>query len=146
MRRRFAILSFAALALVVAAALPLLVAAKEKDSGTGELVQNVQVLPKTMRVADARRLMLTLNEALGVQCRDCHDLRDFASDAKEMKLEARRMMLMQKSINEKWFAGKETVTCFTCHNGATVPLKAPAKGSALADSAAAADSASALGD
>lgn len=115
-----------------AAALVLLVAVwiagAAKDAGKGEELQNVEVMDKSMRLVDARRYMMAFNEALSVQCRDCHDLRDFASDAKEMKLEARRMMKMQKAINDTWFAGKEVVTCWTCHGGvqkarATPPLK-----------------------
>ncbi len=129
--------ALAALAIAGGAGIaPRLVAGKEKGSSRGDELRNVEVLPETMRVAEARRFMLTFNDALGVQCRDCHDLRDFASDAKEMKLEARRMMKMQKGINDAWFAGQEKVTCFTCHAGKTTPAIAPLAGTALTDSAA----------
>jgi hypothetical protein len=118
----------AAALLVLLAAASFWILGAAKDMGKGEELQNVEVMDKTMRLVDARRYMMAFNEALSVQCRDCHDLRDFASDAKEMKLEARRMMKMQKSINDTWFAGKEVVTCWTCHGGslkarATPPTK-----------------------
>lgn len=101
---------------------PRFVGGKERDAGRGEELKNVEVMDPTMRMVDARKFMLTFNEALNVQCRDCHDLRDFASDVKEMKLEARRMMKMQQEINAKWFGGKEVVTCWTCHRGMTTPV------------------------
>jgi hypothetical protein len=110
------------LAVLATVALPFWVGGKEKDMGRGEELTNVEVMDPKMRVADARIYMMTFNEALGVQCRDCHDLRDFASDKDlEMKLEARRMMKMTKAINDQWFAGKEQVSCFTCHGGKLKP-------------------------
>ena len=124
---------FAVLATV---ALPLWVGGKEKDMGTGEELKNVEVMNPKMRVADARIYMMAFNEALTVQWRDCHDLRDFASDKVEMKLEARRMMKMTKAINDQWFKGKEEVTCFTCHQGQVTPPTALAGSTTLSDSAA----------
>jgi hypothetical protein len=121
----------AALALAAAA---VSIGGAAKDAGTGELGENVHVLDKSMRIADIRRYMMSFNKALSVQCRDCHDLRNFPSDDKPLKLRAREMLEMQKKINETWFAGSEVVTCWTCHGGARIPLAAPAKGPALADS------------
>jgi hypothetical protein len=119
-------------------ALPLLcgalfLVAAEKDAGTGYELQNVHVMDKKMRLADARRYMTTFNEALGVTCRDCHDLRDFASDDNELKLTAREMMRMTKEINEKWFAeaGGEVVTCLTCHGGRRIPAPTGSPAGAL---------------
>jgi len=95
----------------------------ERDLGTGYELENVEVLDKSMRLADARRYMIQFNDALGVTCRDCHDLRDFADDGKEMKLVAREMMKMQRELNETWFPDREedAVTCFTCHQGSLEP-------------------------
>lgn len=95
----------------------------ERDLGTGYELENVEVLDKSMRLADARRYMIQFNDALGVTCRDCHDLRDFADDGKEMKLAAREMMKMQQELNEAWFPDREedAVTCFTCHQGTLTP-------------------------
>jgi photosynthetic reaction center cytochrome c subunit len=123
-RRLVAVSAFPFAALVLVAA--------EKDAGTGHELQNVQVMDEKMRLAEARRYMTTFNEALGVTCRDCHDLRNFASDDNELKLVAREMMRMTKQINEKWFpeAGGEVVTCRTCHGGRRIPAPegAPAGG------------------
>jgi nitrate/TMAO reductase-like tetraheme cytochrome c subunit len=95
----------------------------DRDLGTGYELENVEVLDKSMRLADARRYMIEFNDALGVTCRDCHDLRDFADDGKEMKLVAREMMKMQRDLNERWFPDREedAVTCFTCHRGSLQP-------------------------
>ena len=81
----------------------LFLVAAEKDAGTGYELENVHVMDKSIRLADARRYMMTFNTALGVQCRDCHDLRDFSSDDNELKLVSREMMRMTKAINETWF-------------------------------------------
>lgn len=97
----------------------------QKNLGTGYELQNVEILDPKMRLADARTYMIQFNEALNLQCRDCHDLRDFASDEHELKLAAREMMKMQLEINERWFpdAEEDVVTCFTCHQGARIPAK-----------------------
>ena len=70
--------------------------------------QTVYQVAQSIRLADARRYMMTFNTALGVQCRDCHDLRDFSSDDNELKLVSREMMRMTKAINETWFPEAET--------------------------------------
>lgn len=102
--------------------------AADKDLGTGYELENVHVMDKSMRLVDARRYMLTFNEALGLQCRDCHNLRDFAQDdGYPLKLVAREMMQMQKDLNEKWFPDheEEVITCWTCHQGELKPAVAP---------------------
>lgn len=97
--------------------------AERIDVGTGYELENVEVMDSTMRLADARRYMIAFNDALGVQCRDCHDLKNFASDAKELKLAARDMMKMEREINARWFADETVprVTCWTCHQGQRHP-------------------------
>jgi photosynthetic reaction center cytochrome c subunit len=100
-----------------------------------------------MRLAEARKFMITFNEALGVACRDCHDLRDFASDEKPLKLAARDMMKMQRELSETWFAGRgEVVTCWTCHRGELTPPTESGFASLLADSAEAGTGEPAAGD
>jgi hypothetical protein len=117
--------------LIVAAAIALTGAAR--DLGTGYKLENVEVLDPLMRLPDARRYMIQFNEALGVQCRDCHDLKSFASDAKPLKTVARNMMKMQDEINETWFPDAETevVTCWTCHRGQRIPPAASGAASLL---------------
>lgn len=114
------------LPLLGAAALALFFATgAEKKLGTGYELENVEVMDPKMRLTDARTYMIQFNEALGVQCRDCHDLRDFASDDNDLKLAAREMMKMQVEINERWFpdSKEEVVSCFTCHQGSRIPAR-----------------------
>lgn len=94
-----------------------------KDLGTGYRLENVEVMDPSMSLPDARKYMIQFNEALNVQCRDCHNLRDFASDEKELKLVAREMMKLELEINESWFPEheKNVVTCWTCHQGNRIP-------------------------
>jgi len=123
LRRRsiaFALVPLAALALSRA---PWNARAAQVDAGTGYELENVEVLDPSMRLADARIYMKELNDALGLQCRDCHDLRDFPSDDNELKLAARDMMKMQRDLNAQWFPDSEEprVTCWTCHRGERIP-------------------------
>ena len=116
-------------------ALPGPVLPAAKDAGRGEELRNVEVMDPTMRLVDARRYMIHFNKALGVQCRDCHVLKDFASDDKPLKLVAREMMKMQAEINETWFPGRgEVVTCISCHRGERKPTAGLTLSGAAADS------------
>ena len=101
--------------------------AERVDVGTGYELENVHVLDPGTRLADARRMMMEMNVALGVQCRDCHNPKSFASDEKPLKLVARDMMRMQREINERWFPGEDDskVTCWTCHQGQRIPPGGP---------------------
>jgi hypothetical protein len=74
-------------------------------------------------------------QALGVNCGGCHVPRNFPSEDNPRKAVARRMIEMTKALNAKYFpsytpAEGETslgrVTCYTCHQGRTTPLKAAA--------------------
>jgi len=76
-------------------------------------------------------------QSLGVRCTHCHvgeegkplSTFDFASDAKQTKLTARKMLAMVHRINSEDFGVTDfanvKVTCFTCHRGSTKPLTAP---------------------
>jgi photosynthetic reaction center cytochrome c subunit len=75
--------------------------------------------------------------ALGVNCGYCHVRGNFASDANPKKDTARRMLEMVNAINHQYFpdyrpAKDESrlgkVTCYTCHQGATMPVTAPGGG------------------
>jgi len=68
--------------------------------------------------------------ALGVTCEHCHDVSNFASDAKEAKLAAREMAMMHRMINQE--LGKmqhlatpatqnRAINCMTCHRGRINP-------------------------
>jgi photosynthetic reaction center cytochrome c subunit len=83
---------------------------------------------KILKPEDIRPMMRAFTVALGQQCGFCHVQGDFASDDKPQKLMARRMIEMTQHINASFEDGKEHVTCYTCHRGATAPLTAPPAG------------------
>jgi len=62
--------------------------------------------------------------SLGVHCVYCHDQdntkRDL--DVKPTKARAREMLQMVNDINRTTFGGRQVVTCYTCHRGATKPV------------------------
>jgi hypothetical protein len=99
--------------------------------------------PRNLRVltpdVDIARVMARFNTALGVQCTYCHAANDFASDANPKKEIARGMLRMLQLVadrfpdsgndfpNSRYLPfpeGKQYVSCFTCHQGAPVPLSA----------------------
>lgn len=105
--------AFCLAALFVAAAAPL-------PQG-GDAPTNLKVL----KPDEVRAAMRKATQGLGVHCDACHVRGDFASDANPKKVTARRMFDMTRGINAKFPDGKEHVTCYTCHRGASEPLTAP---------------------
>ena len=99
--------------------------------------KNLKVLPHDIKRADLLANMKFFSQSLGVRCTHCHvgeagkplSTFDFASDAKDKKLVARKMLAMVHRINGQDFGvtdfSKVKVTCFTCHRGAVKPLIAP---------------------
>jgi len=84
--------------------------------------KNLKILkPEDLRAG----IMRTFTVALGQSCAFCHVQGDFAADDKPEKNTARMMIQMVHDINGKFPDGKEHVTCYTCHRGATEPLTAP---------------------
>ncbi len=67
------------------------------------------------------------SRSLGVECSHCHDVKDWAADARKQKAVSREMILMTREINEKLKAieGIESdppvVNCTTCHRGNKKP-------------------------
>ncbi len=107
------------------------------DATVEQTRKNIQVL-KGLPEAQLFPLMNFISASLGVRCAFCHvqtkdpktgrDDWDWASDTKENKLTARRMMQMTMSINKtnKIDLGSTGVTCYTCHRGAHDPISLPA--------------------
>jgi hypothetical protein len=68
--------------------------------------------------------------ALGMNCTDCHvdesggNWAKYADD-NDLKRTARRMVQMVAGINKGNFAGRQVVTCNTCHRGSTRPNVMP---------------------
>ena len=99
--------------------------------------KNLKVFPKDITRDQLIGNMKGFSQALGVRCVHCHvgeegkplSTFDFASDAKEAKAKARKMLAMVHRINSEDFGVKEfkdvKVTCYTCHRGSTKPLTAP---------------------
>jgi hypothetical protein len=97
----------------------------DPNKPAGEQFKNVQIL-KEVPSGQFIGYMRAFNASLGVECTFCH-AQDRSSDEKEEKLMARKMLTMTHDINEKFFAGKMEVRCFTCHKGASHPVsEAPA--------------------
>lgn len=99
--------------------------------------KNLQFFPKDIPRPQLIANMRSFSRSLGVQCGFCHagiagqpSGLDFASDAKEQKVIARKMLAMVHRINEQDLRISDPaafkVTCFTCHRGAIKPLTAPA--------------------
>ena len=104
---------------------------RQTDSAA-KVFQNVQLT--NLQGTPARTFLSIMNggyaRALGVSCEHCHDLTDFASDAKRPKLAAREMAVMHRMINQE--LGKiqhirtpatqnRAINCATCHRGVAIP-------------------------
>ena len=100
--------------------------AAKKTSDT--VFKNIQVL-KDVPVDDFMGTMGVMCAALGFDCSDCHEGAgtekvDWAADTPK-KVRARGMVRMMTAINRDNFAGRQTVTCWTCHHGRDRPSTTP---------------------
>lgn len=92
------------------------------DATPDDSPTNLVVLPKTWSTARVKREMKTWSRALGVKCKYCHQGKDYAADTKDDKAAARKMVLMTKAMNRRFFGkSKKKLTCATCHQGSAVP-------------------------
>jgi hypothetical protein len=87
---------------------------------TKKNIKVLQGLPSSQLIP----VMSFMANSLGVTCAHCHG-KQFETDEKPAKAAARRMILLQRSINEQHYGGKLTVTCNTCHQGQVVPPATP---------------------
>jgi hypothetical protein len=100
--------------------------------------KNLKVFPQDITRAQLLSSMKFFSQSLGVRCTHCHvgeegkplSTFDFASDAKDKKLIARKMLAMVSVLNQTTLPAATghpdaKVTCFTCHRGSTKPLTAP---------------------
>src|SRR6267378_7346000 len=90
--------------------------------------KNIQAL-KGISAADFMGTMGIMTAALGFDCSECHaaagtDKVDWAADTPR-KVIARRMVNMVAAINQNNFAGRQLVTCWTCHRGRDKPVVTP---------------------
>ena len=103
-------------------------AAPEKPLMADQIFKNIQAL-KGLSVDDFMETMGIMTAALQFDCSDCHanagtDRVDWAADTPR-KRTARRMVLMVQKINAENFAGRQMVTCWTCHRNRDRPLTTP---------------------
>lgn len=88
-----------------------------------EIYRNIQVL----KGVPAEELVLGMNAiagSLGVDCDYCHE-NNFNEDNLPTKGKARQMMRMTRQINQENYPTQPGVTCFTCHQGQTIPPVIP---------------------
>lgn len=99
--------------------------------------KNLKVLPKDISEEELDSLMGMFSISLGVRCNFCHAANadtskhrlDFASDSKEMKNTARKMISMTAYLNKNFFNDEHSnkkenihkVICYTCHRGTKEP-------------------------
>jgi LysM repeat protein len=91
--------------------------------------KNVQVL-RGISVDEFLGTMGFIAAATGLNCTHCHSGNDYtvaayAEDTIDLKQTARRMVVMMNTINQSFFAGRQVVTCWTCHQGVQVPTTVP---------------------
>lgn len=110
--------------------------AGKEDQPSEQVFKNIKVFTGV----PASRLLGAMNgfsNALGVTCRQCHDVSNWASEDKHEKTAARGMMAMTKDINTKYLPTMEgvdndaSVNCGTCHRGHLHPgegMRPPAGG------------------
>src|SRR5258708_31075219 len=103
-------------------------ASRAKVQTSQQAFKNVQVL-KGIPVDDFMGTMGVMSAALGLDCSECHsgagtEKVDWAADTPR-KLIARRMVLMMTAINRDNFAGRQVVTCWSCHHGRDHPATTP---------------------
>jgi hypothetical protein len=94
-----------------------------------DVFKNIQVL-KGIPVDEFMGTMGFFSSSLGLNCTDCHSYESGGSwekyaDDTPLKRTARRMITMMQGINETNFAGRQLVTCNTCHRGTTNPNVMP---------------------
>ncbi len=91
-----------------------------QDQPAETVFKNIQAL-KGIRAGDLQGAMSFIASSLNVDCDYCHD-QNFEKDERKEKLRAREMIRMVRQINVESFQGKNTVNCFTCHQGHAQPI------------------------
>jgi len=94
---------------------------------------NLRVLSPNITHDELIATMRGIARSLGTKCNHCHVANppgsaeefDYPNDSKPEKNVARTMLRMVRNINGEYIskvnAHGQTVTCFTCHRGHTVP-------------------------
>ena len=90
-----------------------------------QVFKNVKMF-KGVPAGDLLGAMNSFNQALGVSCKKCHDVSNWASDDKKNKNVARGMMTLTGDVNKQMQAipgiNKDAfVNCGMCHRGHSHP-------------------------
>ena len=100
----------------------------QKPQMAEEVFKNVQVL-KGIPVNEFLGIMGFFSASLGKSCVDCHDSdsgwENYVADTNPNKRTARAMIGMMSVINKSFFAGRQVVTCYSCHRGGPHPKVTP---------------------
>lgn len=104
-------------------------AAAQRPQMAEEAFKNVQVL-RGIPVDEFLATMGFIAASTGLNCTHCHSGNDYtveayALDTIELKQTARKMMVIMNTINQGFFAGRQVVTCWTCHQGEQIPRNVP---------------------
>jgi photosynthetic reaction center cytochrome c subunit len=103
-------------------------APSQKPQMAEEVFKNVQVL-KGIPVNEFLGIMGFFSASLGKSCVDCHDSdsgwENYVADTNPNKRTARAMIGMMNVINKSFFAGRQVVTCYSCHRGGPNPKVTP---------------------
>ena len=106
-----------------ASAQPVSTTTSADDPAVERKYKNIQVL-RGLPVSQLYPVMTHMSNSLGVTCAHCHT-EHFEEESKIEKEVAREMIRMTRGINRSQFQGKPTVSCYTCHRGASYPSPAP---------------------
>jgi len=97
-------------------------------AATGTTVEQSHKNIKVLQGTPSSQLIPTMAfmaNSLGVTCAHCHGEK-WESDEKPAKEAARRMIVLQRDINARYYDGKPVVTCNSCHRGDAQPAAVPA--------------------
>jgi hypothetical protein len=94
-----------------------------------DVYKNIQVL-RGIPADEFLETMGFMASSTGLNCTHCHGGYDYsvatyASDAIDLKLTARKMVVIMNTINQSFFGGRKVVTCWTCHQGEQIPHSNP---------------------
>src|SRR3979490_3487178 len=99
-------------------------AAQVSPANEGKTAEQVYKNIKVLQGTPANELIQSMHlmkGAVGLDCLYCHIEREWEKDVKPAKDVARKMIVMMKDIKTRYFAGRQVVTCNTCHNGRPGP-------------------------
>jgi hypothetical protein len=99
-------------------------AAPQAEKTVDQTRKNIQVL-KGLPDSQLIPVMNLMSASLGVNCAFCHVPDAFEKDDKPEKAAARKMIQMVMDTNTKYFNGRHSVSCYTCHKGQEHPVSLP---------------------